>query len=70
MAAVLAPISAQSRPAGISGTGSAAAAAAAAAATAAASAAGRAGAGPAADRDRGKQLHGVVMAVRAPARIG
>src|SRR5450755_1906309 len=71
MVAVLASISAQNWPTLTSGTGSAAAAATAAAAASAATApASRAGAGPAADGDGGQQFHGVVVAVRAGARLG
>src|SRR5450755_3318359 len=69
MAAVLASISAQNWPTLTSGTGLAAAAATAAAASAAATA-GRAGTGPAADGDRGQQLHGVIVAVRAGRWLG
>src|SRR5450432_3641482 len=60
MVAVLESISAQNWPTLTSGTGSAAAAATA----------GRAGTGPAADGDRGQQLHGVIVAVRAGRWLG
>src|ERR1022692_2547681 len=70
MVAVLESISAQNWPTLTSGTGSAAAAATAAAASATAATAGRAGTGPAADGDRGQQLHGVIVAVRAGTRLG